>query len=196
MRTKQPLGAAEYAILGILYLGSRHAYDLASDLAADTELALVCRVERGIIYSLVRRVEQAGLVVSERDEQANRPARNVLSLTAAGRDELYRWLDEPVLRIRDVRQDFFLKVFFSLRISGHDTRGLIDRQIGACRTQLERFRRQRARADSAFACLVLDSKVATAENLLSWLDSRREDLLMASPPARSHHAADAPLAVH
>lgn len=176
MRTRQPLGPADYAILGILQLGPRHAYDLANDLAADSELALVCRVERGLIYSFVRRLEQAGLVVAQRDEQAGRPARNVLTLTGAGEAELFRWLNEPALRIREIRQDFFLKLYFSMRIREHDSAALIERQLVACADELARFRQQQQRAGSPFARLVLQSKIDNAETALNWLRAHLTDL--------------------
>lgn len=176
MRTKQPLGPAEYALLGILLLGPRHAYDLATDLAADSELALVCRVERGLIYALVRRLEQARLVEAARDEQPNRPARNVLSLTGSGHAELFRWLDEPAHRIREIRQEFFLKLYFSLQIPEHDTAGLIRRQIVACVEELERFQRQKEHAASPFSHLVLESKIANAEHMLRWLQGHERAL--------------------
>jgi DNA-binding PadR family transcriptional regulator len=184
MRTKQPLGPAEYALLGILLLGPRHAYDLASDLAADSELALVCRVERGLLYSLVRRLEQAELVESTRDEQLNRPARNVLSLTEAGREELFRWLNEPARRIREVRQDFFLKLYFSVRIPEHETAAIVRHQVDTCADELGRFRRQYEEAQSDYTRLVLESKIANAESTLDWLQGHAESLAeLAKAPA-------------
>ena len=64
----------------------------------------------GHLYQVLDRLARDGLIESERQPQPVKPDRLVHRITQAGRDELGRWLDEPSVRTRGYRDDFFLKV--------------------------------------------------------------------------------------
>src|SRR5206468_783139 len=68
------------------------------------------------LYALLLRLEAAGLVSSAREDQQTRPARHVYALTEAGREDVLRWIAEPVGRPRDVLVDFPLKLYIALRL--------------------------------------------------------------------------------
>jgi DNA-binding PadR family transcriptional regulator len=64
----------------------------------------------GHLYQILDRLARDGLVESQRQPQPVKPDRLVYRITPAGRVELDRWLDEPSVRTRGYRDDFFLKV--------------------------------------------------------------------------------------
>jgi DNA-binding PadR family transcriptional regulator len=64
----------------------------------------------GHLYQILDRLARDGLIESQRQPQAVKPDRLVHRITPAGREELDRWLNEPSLRTRGYRDDFFLKV--------------------------------------------------------------------------------------
>src|SRR5438046_9317195 len=61
------------------------------------------------LYQVLDRLARDGLIESERQPQAVKPDRLVHRITPAGRAELDRWLNEPNVRTRGYRDDFFLK---------------------------------------------------------------------------------------
>lgn len=100
----------ELAILGFLQDEPLHGYDLRTRLAALT--GHVRPIADGTLYPMIKRLEAAGLI--EREAQPGRVAapRHVLTLTAAGVDELLRRLrdpDEPF--ITDENRWFILLAF-------------------------------------------------------------------------------------
>ncbi len=64
----------------------------------------------GHLYQILERLARDGLIESERQPQPVKPDRLVHQITPAGREELQRWLNEPSVRTRGYRDDFFLKV--------------------------------------------------------------------------------------
>ena len=64
----------------------------------------------GHLYQILDRLARDGLIDSERQPQAVKPDRLVHRITPAGREELGRWLNEPSVRTRGYRDDFFLKL--------------------------------------------------------------------------------------
>jgi DNA-binding PadR family transcriptional regulator len=64
----------------------------------------------GHLYQILDRLARDGLIESERQPQAVKPDRLVHRITPAGREELDRWLNEPSVRTRGYRDDFFLKL--------------------------------------------------------------------------------------
>ena len=64
----------------------------------------------GHLYQIIDRLSRDGLIESQRQPQPIKPDRVVHRLTAAGREELDRWLSAPSARARGYRDDFFLKV--------------------------------------------------------------------------------------
>ena len=64
----------------------------------------------GHLYQILDRLARDGLIESQRQPQQVKPDRLVHRITPAGRAELGRWLNEPSVRTRGYRDDFFLKV--------------------------------------------------------------------------------------
>ncbi|MGW7367314.1 PadR family transcriptional regulator [Streptomyces sp. NPDC054841] len=84
----------ELAILGFLYDAPLHGYELRKRITALT--GHVRPVAESTLYPAIKRLERDGLLVREsRPGQAAAP-RHVLTLTAAGRQELLHRLAEPV----------------------------------------------------------------------------------------------------
>ena len=75
----------------------------------------------GHLYQVLDRLVRDGLIESERQPQAVKPDRLVHRITPAGRAELDRWLNEPDVRTRGYRDDFFLKVVAAAQAGDPDT---------------------------------------------------------------------------
>jgi DNA-binding PadR family transcriptional regulator len=98
-----------HAVLALLAAKPAHGYELKSSF----EQAVGDQwggLNIGHLYQVLDRLARDGLIDSERQPQPVKPDRLVHRITPAGRDELGRWLDEPSVRARGYRDDFFLKV--------------------------------------------------------------------------------------
>jgi PadR family transcriptional regulator AphA len=170
---------AEHAILGLLDLddGSGHGYDLARNFADGQPLANVLRLESGMLYHHLKKMERNGWVESTTEQQSARPARQVYRLTESGRAELQRWLAEPVQHTREIRLEFLVKLYFARRSDEALATALIDGQLDALRTWLDTLTEQLAAtnrfeaspSDRAFTRTVLDLRIAQTRAAIDWL---------------------------
>ena len=185
-RQSHQLAAADYALLGLLMVGPRHGYELAPHFAPNGDLGLVCTLRLPRLYALLHTLEELGLVVCEGSVISGGPPRKVFHLTDSGRETFRRWVEQPIRRLRQIRQDFLLKLYFSRTLPGHDTARLIEGQIEACRAVAEELSAA-ATAESAdsFAALVFHSRQVTADATIAWLESERASGLGATPAESS-----------
>jgi PadR family transcriptional regulator AphA len=174
-RRSHQLGAADYALLGLLMLGPRHGYELAPYFAADGTLGLVCTLGVSRLYALLHALEELGLVHAESSVVSGGPPRKVFSLTETGEAAFQQWLDRPIRQLRLIRQDFLLKLFFSRRLPGNDPAPLVERQIAACRAVADELATHaEAEPPASFAALVYESRLAMARATIAWLEAERD----------------------
>jgi PadR family transcriptional regulator AphA len=163
----------EYLVLALLAIRDMHGYDMVS-YVAESGLDTVCPVEQSTLYTYLRNVESRGFVSWSEERVGHRPPRKTYGLTGPGRDRIDTWLRTPVDRMREVRLEFLLKLYF-LRVvdsASHDR--LLSEQIAACRTYLEHLDEGPNATD--FARLVGRSKRSAAEATLGWLKDYSEEL--------------------
>ena len=164
------LTPAEHAMLGLVFLGPRHGYEIAAHFGPEGDLGLVCQLPMSLLYAQLKRLDGLGYIGGTTEVQSNRPPRRVYRITPEGEAEFWRWLDQPVSRIRDIRLDFLLKLFFSSRIPTHDTDDLLRRQVAACRDYLQTLEERQARTPpDSFAHLVNQSRLTAARGTIAWL---------------------------
>lgn len=164
----RPLLPGEYAILCLLTLRPMHGYEMVCLLAAEG-LDAICPVEQSTLYTYLRTLESRGLVSWSEERVGSRPPRKVFELSEPGRNLVEEWLRRPVERIREVRLEFLLKVFFLGAIDRMALRELLAQQIEVCEEYIEDCRSNIA--GSPFRRLVALSKSSAAESTLAWLKS-------------------------
>ena len=86
--------ALEHAILVSLTERAGSGYELARRF--DRSIGYFWPATHQQIYRVLSRMEKAGWVTHTEVEQKGRPDKKVYEVSGAGRDELTRWLSEPV----------------------------------------------------------------------------------------------------
>jgi PadR family transcriptional regulator AphA len=131
---------AEYALLGLLWKGPQHGYELTRAFAPDQELGAICRLEQSQMYAYLKKLEHLGYLEGTMETQEGRPPRRILALTTTGQSEFQRWVDSPVLKPREVRLQFLLKLYFAREFGEETIARLITRQIAACEQFIRKVR--------------------------------------------------------
>jgi DNA-binding PadR family transcriptional regulator len=183
--------AAEHAILGLLALsesGIGHGYDLARQFSPDAPLGDVVRLEPGMVYHHLKKLERLGWVSAVPEAEPRRPARRLYAITSSGRTELGRWLSDPVVRTREIRLDFLVKLYLALLLDPALAVRLVDEQRDLC-TRLVESLSNRLRSGpveqnrdvltARFGNMVLDMRLAQTQAALAWLDRVGRDAAMA-----------------
>jgi PadR family transcriptional regulator AphA len=194
--SNQPGMPAEHALLGLLALsasGAGHGYELARHFGADAPLGNVIRLEPGMVYHHLKKLERFGWVSALPEAAPGRPARRRFALTPAGRAELGRWLAEPVAHTREIRLDFLVKLYLALLLDPSIAVRLVDEQREICarlvKSLTNRLRHEgEANSDddreTRFGEMVLDMRLAQTQAALDWLDRVGRDA--AAAVAGSH----------
>jgi DNA-binding PadR family transcriptional regulator len=167
----------KHALLGLLAQRPMHGYELHS--AFDETVGTLWELNIGQIYNTLRLLERDGLVAFHGQEQEGRgPPRKIYAITEDGRQELARWLSEPVQQPRRLKDEFYVKLVFS-RLTGRNVQALIWSQRQAYLRVLHQLNDLRAQVDveqDPFTAVLLEGGALHLEADLKWLD-RCEELL-------------------
>ncbi len=173
---------AEYALLGLLWNGPQHGYELHRAFGADQELGSICRLEQSQLYAFLKKLEHLGYLESTLEPQEGRPPRRVVGLSSKGRQVFRQWIEAPVPRPREVRLLFLLKLYFARSFGKETILTLIRRQIEACQDFLNKLEngppitKGGSSADQAsspalqdFRVIVHLSRIRQIEATIGWL---------------------------
>ncbi len=175
---------AEHALLGLLALagGTAHGYDLARQFRRGRPLGDVIRLEPSMLYKHLKKLARLGWLRVTVATQVSRPARQVCHLTPAGEAELQRWLAEPVVRTREVRLEFLVKLYFAWRLDpalaarlATEQRAVVLQLAESLAHQLDPLPSETSDADASdddavFRRLVLELRLDQTRGITAWLD--------------------------
>lgn len=110
--TKKGNLSPEFALLGFLYLGPLHGYDLHRKLIAD--LGYVWNISQSEVYAILKRLEKRGHLSRKIIPQEKLPPRQLLQITPLGREKFVEWLRMPSGgSIRAIRLEFLTRLYFT-----------------------------------------------------------------------------------
>ena len=175
-KTKTYLTAAEYVVLGLLSRRPAHGYELQRQLTGRRGLGLVCPVEPAMVYAILKSLSGLELIDGEWDNSTY-PPKAIYATTDIGDAEFQRWLVRPVGRMREVRVDFMVKLYFLIEGEESDgapdrtrARDLIAQQIDACEAYARELELEiESIAANSFDALALGSKLSAARLTSVWL---------------------------
>jgi PadR family transcriptional regulator AphA len=171
------LTPVQYAILGLLREHAAHGYELQRSFSEGSDLAGVVHLEQASLYAGLKELANQQLIEGTETREGLRPPRTVYGLTADGRRVLDAWLRTPVERLRQVRLDFLLKVYFARQRSEASVRTLVDAQIATCHRYLADLEAHASElGPESFAYLVTESRKSAARSTLEWLREYRRRL--------------------
>jgi PadR family transcriptional regulator AphA len=172
-RAKTYLTPVEYAVLGLLRQRPSHGYELQRQLSGRHGLAIVCPVEPAMVYAVLKSLSGLELIDGEWDNRTY-PPKAIYSVTETGDSEFQRWLMRPVGRIREVRLDFMVKLYFLMQeeppAQRTETRNLLAGQLDVCETYASEIEHEIEAVDEdSFDALALGSKLSAARLTSVWL---------------------------
>jgi len=167
----------EYAILGFLEVGPKTGYDLKQRF--DRSVSGFWAADQSRIYRTLEKLWKRGWVSQEVVAQADRPDRKPYSITEAGRDAFYRWM-QACQSGPPSRNAFLVQLFFAGLLSDDEAIRLLEAKKRRILVTLESFpERYRLAADyehdepqrvDFFHWLTLDSAVYMRYAYVEWID--------------------------
>jgi PadR family transcriptional regulator AphA len=171
------LNPTAYVILGMLRHAPRSGYEIKQ--VVDRSTRFFWAASYGQIYPELRRLEEAGLVEGEEQPTGGRK-RTRYRLTAEGRAELLRWLEQPPVR-HELRDEGLLKLFFAGATKPGNAVEIIDAKQSALEEKLAALRAIEPHAAAAessdpFPYLVLRYGLESTEWAIEWCERARMEV--------------------
>ncbi len=166
----------EMALLGLLYAGPGHGYDLHRKVLAD--LGQVWHLSQSQAYAILKRLETRGDLQGEEMPQPRLPARQWLRLTGQGRLRFLDWLENPSGgSARAIRMEFITRLYFLARYFPERVEAAFARQRAEVETHLRRLEQARAALPpgQVYNRMSLDLRLRQLQSVLDWLESCQGD---------------------
>ncbi|MGO9120158.1 MAG: PadR family transcriptional regulator [Desulfomonilaceae bacterium] len=164
---RQPRNRSDFPVLGVLYHGPSHGYELCREL--NQRLGEVWGLRTSHIYAVLAGLEKDGLVRHDRVDQGTRPAKKVFAITDEGRLVFLEWLASPVMNVRDLRLEFLAKLHFARFDSPRAVADLIAGQLSVCCSSQKSLKDKRALCKTETESAALDFRLAMLEASEAWL---------------------------
>lgn len=115
-RSTSPI-ATDHVILALLDEKSMHGYEIHQRITSMPGIIKIWSIKQGLLYAKLEKLKEAGLLEDAPDHPEANPTRRYFKLTSAGREALNTWIDTPVNRARDIRQEFLAKLIIARKYS-------------------------------------------------------------------------------
>lgn len=162
----------EIALLGFLFEGPKHGYELHKEISDPAGIGGVWRVKIGKMYSIFKKLESKGFIRATSGRDGNRPPKNIFFLTKQGKSIFNKWMRSPIKHGRNLRILFLLKIYFIKRIESVNGKDLILIQKAECENWKERYRPdlQENKGENSFIWFVQKYRLSQIDGFINWLD--------------------------
>lgn len=169
----------EHILLALLDDAPMHGYELHHALANTQGISMIWNITQSMLYVMLDKLEEQGLLSSTLLQGTSHPPRKVFSLTEPGRQSLQRWIKTPVRRPRQMRQEFLAKLIVARRYGIPQVLELIQIQQQACQDWLDQLKASfpPGDADHRDAWLVVTYRIQRLEAVIKWLDMCKSELV-------------------
>ncbi len=171
VRTATP-PTIELTLLGILRRAPMHGYDLYKAICTLDGFGLIWKIKQSAAYALLDKLEARGLLASTLIPGENHPSRRQFRLTADGKQALDAWMHNPVDSIRNMRQDFFARLYFAREEGGASALALVGKQREAClrwKASIEQ-KLKASEPEGEYTRIVLAHRLHIVNATLAWMD--------------------------
>jgi DNA-binding PadR family transcriptional regulator len=158
-----------HALLALLSEGPKYGLQLREEFEART--GEVWPLNVGQVYSTLQRLERDGLV--ESDGTDTEGPQKGYRITAAGHDELGKWLRTPPDLSSPPRDEVVIKILVGLRVPGTDVRDVIQthrKYLVELMQQWTRIKETEPEDEMSLA-LVVDAELYRLDAVVRWLDA-------------------------
>ena len=166
----------EMALLGLLYREPGHGYDLHRKVV--TDLGHVWHLSQSQAYAILKRLEARGDISAQEMPQEKLPPRQLLHMTAQGRNRFLEWLDTPSGgSTRAIRMEFITRLYFVNMYFPEKVRQTLDQQRMEAETNVKRLEKTLidVPVEQIYNRMSLEMRLKQLYLVLEWLDECQRD---------------------
>ncbi|RJQ44772.1 MAG: PadR family transcriptional regulator [Anaerolineaceae bacterium] len=162
-------------ILGILYDGPKHGYQIHKCLDDPNGIGAVWKIKITNIYGLLDVLEKDGYIVPSKQliDDTTYPPKKYFEITDRGKEIFQQWMREPVKHGREIRQVFLSKLYFANKESAEVAHQLILDQIKECNQWLVNSK-QLPDGGVEFVKIVNSFRLMQMKSYITWLEELKK----------------------
>lgn len=167
----------EMALLGLLYAGPGHGYDLHRKVI--TDLGQVWHLSQSQAYTILKRLEARGEICVEEIPQEKLPARHLLHMTDRGRQRFLVWLETPSGgSTRAIRMEFITRLYFLRQYLPEKISAALRAQRAEAENHILRLEKllEQLPVDQMYNRLSVDMRLRQLKSVVEWLDDYCEQI--------------------
>lgn len=172
---------SRYALMGILSVCPGSGYDIKRFMEHST--SNFWSESYGQIYPMLKKLVDEGLTISHAEKQVGKPERYIYTLTDRGREDLQRWLVEPVEAAPE-RNELLLKLLFGQQVSISDNIEHVRRYRQLNVELLEKYQgieaylkdKCKEHPDQIYSLITVRYGILRCQALLAWCDETLDTL--------------------
>lgn len=170
----------EMALLGLLYGGVSHGYQLHRRLL--TDLGQIWHLSQSQAYAILNRLEERGDIFAKEVPQEKLPPRRLLHITPQGERRFLTWLEEvSPASIHVLRTEFLTRLYFLERYFPAKVLPAFARQRAAIAATLQRLQQmlQDIPETQRYNRLSLSLRLTQLQSALDWME--KQEAVFACP---------------
>jgi len=167
----------EFALLGFLIASPSHGYDLHQRFIV--ELGHVWHMSQSQAYAILKRLEQRGDINAQIVEQDKLPARQMLRITAQGRQLFNEWMEGISVNSRSIRLEFLTRLYFARIYIPEKVAQIYEAQCDEIKSTIERLESLFANLppEQQFNHLSLDLRLRQMKLIQEWMSDIKIQIL-------------------
>jgi PadR family transcriptional regulator AphA len=176
-RSQTPL-SLEYILLGFLYQGPIHGYDLYKKISNFKGISLVWHIKQSQLYALLDKLEDDDLLTSNIVPGEAYMLRKEYQITTIGRQSFLTWVTRPVGHGREMRQEFLAKLYFSQKSGIEASLRLIEEQKAVCAGWLSNLHISYSKTtdEQLYERMIFHYRISQTQAMIEWLDYCRTEI--------------------
>lgn len=170
-RKSTPFPSSEYALMGFLFPGSCHGYELHKRITDPNGVGMTWGLKLSNMYAQLAKLEHNGLITGNLQPGDQRPARMEYSLTDTGRELFEKWMHQLVNHPRDFRQEFMVRVYFLSQYHPEEVHELVKNQLSECERWLKTTKDKDTSLTKpgSFQNIVYHFRFSQIQSIVDWL---------------------------
>lgn len=171
MRGKtNPFPSFEFALLGLLYGGPAHGYELHKHITNSDGIGIIWGIKISNLYAQLSKLENSGFIKGELQPGEDRPARTEFHLTDKGKNEFQSWLTSLVQHPREIRQEFMLRYYFLASYKPDMLPEICANQLEECQRWLQKSNEMQLESDKdSFSHAIMEFRTSQIKSMVEWL---------------------------
>lgn len=158
-----------FSLLGFFVKKPFYGYELYKFITKETTFTKIWFLKQSQFYGFLERLLQEGFLSQQMVEGNQYPDRKLFSITKDGIFQLENWVATPVKRGREMRQEFFVKLFVAKNFKPDKINNLIELQTKECKTWIDEQNSLLIEEEDQFQRLLINYRKTQINGMISWL---------------------------